>query len=173
MRFLTVLFIGLAFLAPAQKKAAKLLIKGDKKLKKTDTLAAMSCYQKALWEDSTFADSYAKISDIYVLQGKYDMALELLNEGLRRTMAVPKDPESIAHLFSIRSFLYFNVDKYGAALTDLDQAILLNKNNANYYYMRALIRRMNGDERGCCSDLRKAIALGLENAKVYKDAYCN
>ena len=65
MRFLTVLFIGFAFLVPAQKKAAKLLIKGDKKLNKTDTLAAMSCYQKALWEDSTFADSYAKISDIY------------------------------------------------------------------------------------------------------------
>ena len=173
MRFLTVLFIGLAFLAPAQKKAAKLLLKGDKKLNKTDTLSALSFYQKALSSDSTFADSYAKISDIYVIQGRYEMALELLNEGLRITMAIPKDPESIAHLFSIRSFLYFNVDKYGAALTDLDQAILLNKKNPNYYYMRALIRRMNGDERGCCSDLRKAISLGLENAKIYKDAYCN
>ena len=39
--------------------------------------------------------------------------------------------------------------------------------------MRALIRRMNGDERGCCSDLRKAIALGMENAKVYRKNYCN
>ena len=173
MRFLTLLFIALSLSFSAQKKAAKLLLKGDQKLVKEDTVGAMTYYQKALLLDSTFADSYAKISDVYVYQGEYDLALTLLNDGLRITMAVPKDPESIAHLFSIRSFLNFNIDKYGAALTDLDQAILLNKKNANYYYMRALIRRMNGDERGCCSDLRKAIALGLENAKVYKDAYCN
>ena len=42
------------------------------------------------------------------------------------------------------------MNKYGSAITDLDQAILLNKTNPNYFYMRALIRRMNGDEKGCC-----------------------
>jgi len=65
------------------------------------------------------------------------------------------------------------MNKYGSAITDLDQAILLNKTNPNYFYMRALIRRMNGDEKGCCRDLRKAIALGMESAKVYRENYCN
>ena len=172
MRIIIVFFTLLCTSLSAQNKVIKVLSKGDKKLEKSDTTGALILYQKALLMDTTLADSYAKISDIYVYQSKYTDALELLNTGLRITMDVPKDPESISHLFSIRSFLYFNMNKFGAALTDLDQAILLNKTNPNYFYMRALIRRMNGDERGCCADLRKAIALGMENARVYRDSYC-
>ena len=173
MRIIVIFFMLLSTSVFSQNKAIKVLMKGDKKLEKADTTSALLLYQKALYMDTTLADSYAKISDIYVNQSKYDEALKLLNTGLRITVNVPKDPESISHLYSVRSFLYFNLNKYGAALTDLDQAILLNKNNPNYFYMRALIRRMNGDERGCCSDLRKAIALGMENAKVYRKNYCN
>ena len=173
MRVIVLLFIMICTSVPAQKKAIKALLKGDKKLEKLDTLGALDMYQKALYMDTTLADSYAKISDIYVYQRKYDKALNFLNTGLRITMDVPKDPESISHLYSIRSFLHFNMNKYGSAITDLDQAILLNKTNPNYFYMRALIRRMNGDEKGCCKDLRKAIALGMESAKVYRENYCN
>jgi tetratricopeptide (TPR) repeat protein len=173
VRIILVFFIVLSTSVTAQKKVIKVLMKGDKKLEQSDTTAALLLYSKALSMDTTLADSYAKISDIYVYQSQYEKALNLLNTGLRITMDVPKDPESISHLYSIRSFLYFNLNKYGAALTDLDQAILLNKTNPNYFYMRALIRRMNGDERGCCSDLRKAIALGMESAKVYRENYCN
>ncbi len=173
MRVALILFLFLSTTLSAQQKVYKTLLKGDKKLQKMDTTAALDIYYKALFMDSTVADSYAKISDIYVAQENYIEALDLLDDGIRVTMAVPKDPESISHLFSVRSFLYFNMNKFGASLTDLDQAILLNKSNPNYYYMRALIRRMNGDERGCCSDLRKAVDLGMENAKVYRKAYCN
>ena len=173
MRVALILFLFLSNTLSAQQKVYKTLLKGDKKLEKMDTTAALDIYYKALFMDSTVADSYAKISDIYVAQENYIEALDLLDDGIRVTMAVPKDPESISHLFSVRSFLYFNMNKFGASLTDLDQAILLNKSNPNYYYMRALIRRMNGDERGCCSDLRKAVDLGMENAKVYRKAYCN
>ena len=173
MRVALILFLFLSTTLSAQQKVYKTLLKGDKKLEKMDTTAALDIYYKALFMDSTVADSYAKISDIYVAQENYIEALDLLDDGIRVTMAVPKDPESISHLFSVRSFLYFNMNKFGASLTDLDQAILLNKSNPNYYYMRALIRRMNGDERGCCSDLRKAVDLGMENAKVYRKAYCN
>ena len=173
MRVVLILFLTISTSLSAQQKVIKTLFKGDKKLEKADTTAALNLYFKALFMDSTVADSYAKISDIYVAQENYLEALDLLDDGIRVTMAVPKDPESISHLFSVRSFLYFNMNKFGSALTDLDQAILLNESNPNYYYMRALIRRMNGDELGCCSDLRKAVLLGMENAKVYRKAYCN
>ena len=173
MRVIVLLFIICVHRRWLKRKLLKYLLKGDKKLEKLDTLGALDLYQKALYMDTTLADSYAKISDIYVYQRKYDKALNLLNAGLRITMDVPKDPESISHLYSIRSFLHFNMNKYGSAITDLDQAILLNKTNPNYFYMRALIRRMNGDEKGCCRDLRKAIALGMESAKVYRENYCN
>ena len=173
MRVVLILFLSFSSALSAQQKVLNTLLKGDKKLEKNDTTAALNIYYKALFMDSTVADSYAKISDIYVAQENYLEALNLLDDGIRITMAVPKNPESISHLFSVRSFLYFNMNKFGSALTDLDQAILLNESNPNYYYMRALIRRMNGDESGCCSDLRKAVALGMENAKVYRKAYCN
>jgi hypothetical protein len=39
--------------------------------------------------------------------------------------------------------------------------------------MRALVKRMNGDEKGCCRDLKRAIALGMEAADVYSKTYCN
>ena len=50
----------------SQNKAIKVLMKGDKKLEKADTISALLLYQKALYMDTTLADSYAKISDIYV-----------------------------------------------------------------------------------------------------------
>ena len=173
MRIVLILFLSLSATFSAQQKVYKTLFKGDKKIEKSDTIAALDLYFKALFMDSTVADTYAKISDIYVAQGNYLDAIDLLDKGIRITMAVPKKSESISHLFSVRSFLYFNMNKFGSALTDLDQAILLNESNPNYYYMRALIRRMNGDERGCCSDLDRAISLGMENAKVYRQTYCN
>ena len=119
MRVVLILFLSLSTALSAQQKVLKTLLKGDKKLEKSDTTAALDIYYKALFMDSTVADSYAKISDIYVAQENYLEALDLLDNGIRVTMAVPKDPESISHLFSVRSFLYFNMNKFGAALTDL------------------------------------------------------
>lgn len=173
VRIVLVLIFGVCFSLSAQKKANQLLIKGDKKLEKVDTLGAMGLYNKALQKDSACADAYAKISDIYISRGDFSNAMDLLNDGIRITSGIPKDKETISHLYSIRSFIHFTAEDFKLAIADLDHAIVINTKNPNYFYMRALVKRMNGDEKGCCKDLKKAIALGMDAAKVYSETYCN
>tara|TARA_B110000305_G_scaffold60008_2_gene66524 strand:- start:20158 stop:20679 length:522 start_codon:yes stop_codon:yes gene_type:complete len=173
VRIVFVFVFGICFSLSAQKKANQLILKGDRSLEKTDTTAALSFYNKALLKDSTCADAYAKISDVFVAKGDYKKAKTLLDIGLRITMEVPKDKETISHLYSIRSFIHFTSENFQLAIRDLDLAIDMNTKNPNYFYMRALVKRMNGDERGCCNDLKKAVALGMEAAKVYSETYCN
>jgi tetratricopeptide (TPR) repeat protein len=173
VRFVFVFVFGLCLNASAQKKAFHLTEKGDKKLHKGDTVLALDNYYKAIASDSAFADAYAKISDVFITRGNYDEALLLLNDGIRITTSIPKDKETISHLYSIRSFIHFTAESFHLAIYDLDHAIVLNTENPNYFYMRALVKRMNGDEKGCCRDLKRAIALGMEAAHVYSKTYCN
>ena len=173
MRIVLVLVFGLSLSVSAQKKAFHLIEKGDKKLQKGDTLSALYNYEKAIAYDSAFADAYAKISDVLISRGQYEEALVLLNDGIRTTKSIPKDKAAISHLYSIRSFIHFTAESFHLAIHDLDHAILLNTENPNYFYMRALVKRMNGDEKGCCRDLKRAIALGMEAADVYSKTYCN
>ena len=173
MKIVLIFVFGVCFSLQAQQKVNKILDKGDKKLAKLDTMAALSLYDRALNVDSACADAYAKISDVFISRGNYKNAMELLNAGIRITADIPKDKKTISHLYSIRSFIHFTEERFHRAIQDLDQAIVLNTENPNYFYMRALVKRMNGDEKGCCKDLKKAIALGLKAATVYSQTYCN
>lgn len=173
MRIVLIFVFGVCLSLQAQQKANKILSKGDKKLAQLDTARALDLYDKALSIDSACADAYAKISDVFISRGNYKNAMELLNAGIRITVDIPKDKKTISHLYSIRSFIYFTAENFHNAIQDLDQAIVLNTENPNYFYMRALVKRMNGDEKGCCRDLKKAIALGLKAATVYSQTYCN
>ena len=173
MRVVLIFVFGVCLSLQAQQKVNKILSKGDKKLAQLDTAKALNFYDKALSIDSACADAYAKISDVFISRGNYENAMELLNAGIRITVDIPKDKKTISHLYSIRSFIYFTAENFHNAIQDLDQAIILNTENPNYFYMRALVKRMNGDEKGCCRDLKKAIALGLKAATVYSENYCN
>ncbi len=46
---------------------------------------ALADYQQALKLDDTIAEAYLGIADAYSWQGEYDAALEILNEGYRKT----------------------------------------------------------------------------------------
>ena len=173
MKIVLIFVFGVFFSLQAQQKVNKLLSKGDKKLAKLDTSGALNLYDKALSVDSACADAYARISDVFISRGNYKNAMELLNAGIRITVDIPKDKKTISHLYSIRSFIYFTAEDFHHAIQDLDHAIILNTDNPNYFYMRALVKRMNGDEKGCCRDLKKAIALGSKAAAVYSETYCN
>ena len=173
MKVVLIFVFGVCLSLQAQQKVNKILSKGDKKLAQLDTTGALDLYDKALSIDSACADAYAKISDVFISRGNYKNAMELLNAGIRITVDIPKDKKTISHLYSIRSFIYFTSENFHNAIQDLDQAIILNTDNPNYFYMRALVKRMNGDEKGCCRDLKKAIAMGLEAATVYSETYCN
>ena len=119
MKIVLIFVFGVCFSLQAQQKVNKILDKGDKKLAKLDTMAALSLYDRSLDVDSACADAYAKISDVFISRGNYKNAMELLNAGIRITADIPKDKKTISHLYSIRSFIHFTEERFHHAIQDL------------------------------------------------------
>lgn len=155
----------------SQTKAIKLVEKGNEFLASQNIQKAQDCYDKAISIDSTCVQAYIQKSDLEIQKSQFEKALAYMNTA-KKFAEKNEENETIAHILSIRSFIYFNLNDYQMATKDMDGAIRLNDQNSGYYFMRALIRRMNNDTKGCCSDLKKASNLGLEKAKESLALYC-
>lgn len=155
----------------SQTKAIKLVEKGNEFLASQNMQKAQDCYDKAISVDSTCVQAYIQKSDLEIQKSQFEKALAYMNTA-KKFAEKNEESETIAHILSIRSFIYFNLNDYQMATQDMDGAIRLNDQNSGYYFMRALIRRMNNDTKGCCSDLKKASNLGLEKAKESLALYC-
>jgi tetratricopeptide (TPR) repeat protein len=155
-----------------QGKANKLVEKGNEYLVSQNFAKAEDCYDRALSIDSMCFEAYIQKSDFEIQKSQFAKALEFINLARKYAELKNVDNESMAHILSIRSFIYFNLNNYQMAIQDMDSAISLNDQNSGYFFMRALIRRMNSDLKGCCSDLKKASNLGLEKAKESLTLYC-
>jgi len=156
----------------SQTKAIKLVEKGNEFLASQNIQKAQDCYDKAISIDSMCVQAYIQKSDLEIQKSQFEKALEYMNIAEKYAHKKNEESETIAHILSIRSFIYFNLNDYQMASKDMDSAIKLNNQNSGYYFMRALIRRMNNDTKGCCSDLKKASNLGLEKAKESLALYC-
>lgn len=75
----------------------------------------------------------------------------------RRLSAEILNPK-MAVFYYYRGTVYFNMDKYDDAITDLDLAIRLRRNYADAYYNRGLALDGKGLLREALGDLRKALA---------------
>ncbi|MEH2243176.1 tetratricopeptide repeat protein [Nostoc sp.] len=63
----------------------------------------------------------------------------------------------------------FNQHDYRGAITDFNQAIRLNPNNAQPYYNRGLARSGLGDHTGAISDYNQALRLNSKFTDAYSD----
>ena len=133
---------------------------------------AEDCFNNALKLDSNCIEEYIQKSGIAIQKNDFERALKLIEQARKVVENENEKHDLMAHVYSVRSFIFFNQNKYQNAVEDLNMAISLNDQNASYYFMRALIKRMNSDLKGCCSDLRKASGLGLEKAKESLSLYC-
>lgn len=165
-------FLIFSNISIAQGKANKLVEKGNEFLQSKNFSKAEECYSKALSIDSTCFEAYIQKSDIEIQNSQYEKALLFIDLARKFAELKNEKNESIAHIYSVRSFIYFNLDNFQKATEDLNNAISLNDQNSGYFYMRALIRRINSDLKGCCSDLKRASNLGLEKAKESLAIYC-
>ncbi len=156
----------------AQGKANKLVEKGNEHLTSLEFNKAEELYNKALSIDSTCVEAYIQKSDIEIQKNEFNNALVLIECARKVAEAKNEKNETVAHIYSVRSFIYFNLNNYQKSSEDMNNAIVLNDQNSSYYFMRALIRRMNSDLKGCCSDLKKASNLGLKKAEESLTLYC-
>lgn len=163
------IFIGFSY---AQGKAYKLVEKGNEYFRLQNYSKAEESFNKAILIDSTCVEAYIQKCDIEIQKNKFESALTLIDIARKFAEQKNEKNESIAHIYSVRSFIYFNLNNYKKAAEDMNSAIALNDQNSSYFFMRGLIRRMTNDLKGCCSDLKKASSLGLEKAKESLALYC-
>jgi hypothetical protein len=81
--------------------------------------------------------------------GQYREAITELTEALR----IASD---FALAWNARGFAFVMLRDWGAALRDLDQAILLNPAYRNAYEIRATARKASGDVAGAAADLKRS-----------------
>jgi tetratricopeptide (TPR) repeat protein len=156
----------------AQEKAIKLVEKGNDYLARQEINKAEEQFNKAISIDSNCIEAYIQKSDIELQKNEFSKALKLIDRAKNAAELKNAKNEVIAHIYSIRSFIYFNQDNYSKAIEDLNSAIQLNDQNSSYFFMRALIKRINSDLKGCCFDLKQASNLGLEKARESLALYC-
>jgi tetratricopeptide (TPR) repeat protein len=118
---------------------------------------AQSALEEAIELDSSLLYAYAKLGMVHIEQENWNLAIECLNDALEREMA--DDLKSV--LYSWRGFSHGALSEYDDALADLDQAVVMDDNNAFAYHVRGAVCAEIGERQRAISDLERALQLGL------------
>ena len=105
---------------------------------------------RAIKLDSTRAEYYLILADVYFAQNKTKLSKDLLE------LIEKKFPENTEALLKL-SELYFLVKAYQKAIDYSNKALKLNANLAKAYYLKANIYRESGDTSKAISSLETAI----------------
>jgi len=127
---------------------------------KKDYASAQADMKRALSIDSTQADFYLCLADLYFKVNKTGgskMALE------RCHLLDPKNTDCIMKLAE----LYFYVRKYQESLNYLDEALKLDQFNSKAYFMKGMNFKESGDTAKAISSLQTAV----EQDNNYYNAY--
>jgi tetratricopeptide (TPR) repeat protein len=166
--------ICISFSSFSQKnKLFNVLSKANTAYNSRDFIKAKNLYVKALSYDSLYVKAYVQLANIAAEQQLFNEAIAYINKALTLESKLESDNVQLAYMYSIRSFCYFNLDKTTESLEDISKAIKLNEENASYFFMRSFMRRMIGDLKGCCLDLKKSADLGNMTATEYLTIYCS
>lgn len=116
------------------------------------------CYS----QDGDFYNLYFE-GNALTVKGQYDKAIAKYNEALKLFQA--------PYVYYNRANAYLGKKDYANALLDYDQTIKLNKDYAEAYSQRGLIKYAMGDKT-CCDDLKKAVKLDLADADITFKKIC-
>lgn len=116
--------------------------------------------KRAIRIDSTIADYYVTLADVYFAENKTRQTKEILER------TVVKFPESTEALMKL-SELYFIVKQYKEAIEHINKALKINENIARAYYLKGSIYRESGDTTKAISSLETAI----EQDNLFSDAF--
>lgn len=116
--------------------------------------------KRAIRLDSTQAEYFIALADVYFAQNKTRQTKEILERS------VIKFPESAEALMKL-SELYFIVKQYQQAIENINKALRINENIARAYYLKGSIYRESGDTARAISSLETAI----EQDNKFTDAY--
>lgn len=96
---------------------------------------------------------------------------EFLNALINFNKCLEIDPSNYES-FVARGDTYFKTQTYKYAERDYAMALDINPREGSLYYKRALVRKAQKNVDGACSDIQKAIKLGIYDAEVLYYKYC-
>lgn len=171
--FLVILFFHFASFFFGQAIKSGTFKRAEKAFYNDDFEKAKILYEKTIDQKGSCSQCFAQLANIYSNVSNYEEALKKINKALEIEKSAGNPNQSLGYYFSIRSFVFFNLGDLKRAKKDISEAIDLETDNDNYYFMRSLMRRMDGDLRGCCKDLEFAKELGNLKAQEYITIYCS
>jgi len=119
---------------------------------KSDNVAALEMYSKAIELKSDFWQAYNNRGILYAGLADYDKAVT------DYTKTIELNPV-FADAYINRGILYQNLKDYTKAISDYNKAISINPNDAETYYNRGITYLYSGDLSGSISDFNKAIEI--------------
>ncbi|MEO6303314.1 MAG: tetratricopeptide repeat protein [Bacteroidia bacterium] len=121
---------------------------------------AVNDAKRAVKMDSTKADYYMTLVDVYYAQNNTRLSKELLEIIEKR---FPQNVEALLKL----SELYFLVRQYQKGIDYVNKALKINDRSAKAYYLKGSIYRESGDTTKAISSLETAI----EQDSKYENAF--
>jgi tetratricopeptide (TPR) repeat protein len=121
---------------------------------------AVNDMEIALKLDSLNANYLNTLSEYYLSMGKSGKALDAL---LKCVKYHPNDRTAHYNLAQI----YFYVEQYNDALSEINIIENQNKQNADTYFLKALIYKENGDNNTAIKNLRKTLEYNSEHWEAY------
>ena len=116
-----------------------------------------------------------EIPQAYVNRGLAKDKLGDFSAALKDFTRAIKMDHTDAMAFQFRGNTYFKMKKYQEAIDDYDTSIKLDQQNAKLFYNRALAKnnmRQQSMEGEVCSDLQRAIELGMKEAIATREDIC-
>ena len=174
MRFLLlILLLQTSILSFSQALKSNTFKKAEKAYYKNDFEKAKELYISTIDTYNDCSHCHAQLANINVNESDFEGALEEINVAITAEKSNNNENGNLGYYYSIRSFIYFSLEDFESSHEDISLAINNDANNNNYYFMRSLMRRMQGDLLGCCKDLEMAKTLGNKKAQDYITIYCS
>lgn len=141
------------------------------KSKNGDRQGAINDYDEIIKLENIITPTIYKMSTVYnnkayclVELGKYNDALPFANKALELD-------KTEAYIWDTRGELYYKIGKYQECITDMDNAISIQKNSNSFYYS-GLSKIKLGQQTQGCEDLSKSNELGNSEALKKIEELC-
>jgi tetratricopeptide (TPR) repeat protein len=126
--------------------------------KKKDMAGAEAAYLKAVEVKPDYAEGYAGLSNMYLVNGQADKAVEVLNKALASR---PEDGKLVYQL----GYAQFNSGQYEPAAASFAKAATLDPANPEVHYYLGTIALTSGKKAECVEHLEKYLAMKPSNAQ--------
>jgi tetratricopeptide (TPR) repeat protein len=134
------------------------------KVENGDQDGALKDYSEAIRSDSTYQIAYENRANLFSNLNRLEEAFHDYGQSIRL--------KPTAKAFQNRALLHIKRNNFTAAISDLNQAIIIDSNYSLAFKNRGMAYILTGQKALGCADLQKAARLGKEDAPMLIERFC-